>query len=104
MSDSLYGNISDRIAENAHPIVNIITGIFDSSPDSKLLKLSRQERQQHVKILEKLQLSNVDEPHEIIFELLKFYKPYINSEDWDTLVESKTKLGIIHSDSGETDI
>ncbi|HCG6765655.1 hypothetical protein [Vibrio parahaemolyticus] len=103
VADRLCGNISDRVAENAQPIVTIISSIFESSTDHKLLKLSRAERAQQERIFNRLRMNDIEEPHEIIFELLKFYKPYLDSEDWDTLVECKTLLGVIHQEASELD-
>lgn len=102
-ADRLCGNISDRVAENSQPIVEIVSNIFESSTDQKLLKLSRAERGQQEKLFARLRTQSIDEPHEIIFELLKFYKPYLDSEDWDTLVECKTLLGVVHQEAAETD-
>ncbi|EJO2021652.1 hypothetical protein RQY88_004431 [Vibrio vulnificus] len=103
VADRLCGNIADRVAENAQPIVEIISNIFESSTDHKLLKLSRAERRQQEKIFTRLRMNYIEEPHEIIFELLKFYKPYLDSEDWDTLVECKTLLGVVHQEAAELD-
>ncbi len=103
VADRLCGNVSDRIAENAQPIVEIVSNIFESSTDQKLLKLSKAERRQQEKIFSRLRRDDIEEPHEIIFELLKFYKPYLDSEDWDTLVECKTLLGVVHQEAAELD-
>ncbi|WP_240335030.1 hypothetical protein [Vibrio sp. LB10LO1] len=103
VADRLCGNLADPIAENAQPIVEIISNLFESSTDRKLLKLSRAERRQQEKIFTRLRMNDIEEPHEIIFELLKFYKPYLDSEDWDTLVECKTLLGVVHQEFAELD-
>lgn len=103
VADRLCCNISDRFAENAQPIVEIISSVFETATDQKLLKLSRAERSQQEKLFSRLRLNDIEEPHEIIFELLKFYKPYLDSEDWDTIVECKTLLGVIHQETADLD-
>lgn len=96
LSSSLSENMSDNVTGYVEEIVDIICSIFESSSDKDLNKLSNCEQKYRKEYLEKAaEMSAV----ESLFVLLKFYREYVSTRDWDKLVECKTRLEMLHENN-----
>ncbi|WP_138559984.1 hypothetical protein [Pseudoalteromonas phenolica] len=98
VTTSLTGNVSAQVNENCLPIIDIIASIFESSSDDELNKLSTEEKKLRDDVMSKAKAADVEEDGSGLFEILKFYRSSLSSADWDTIVESKTRLQLIHAE------
>ncbi|HHE0526546.1 hypothetical protein P3441_14315 [Vibrio parahaemolyticus] len=99
VSDSINGNIVEVVSEGVNPIIDVVSKIFERSSDSKLLKISKNEKKSYREFIERSGRNQALEAHEVIYELLQFYRKFVSASDWDVLVESKTILSRVNSNS-----
>lgn len=94
LSDKLSESMVDPMSVYSTPIVEVITNLFEKSSDRKLMAISRAEKKNSRAIFEKsLALTNGETAGlNSVFELLKFYKPFLESSQWDVIVENKALL------------
>jgi len=89
-------SLAESLFEHSDIIAGIISHTYESKSDGDLRKISNKEKSLIGKFEKKSRLVKTSK---VLFEYLKFYKTYVNEDDWDTLVECKTLMeAVIDSD------
>ena len=94
----MVNNLAESLFEQSDVIAGIISHTYESKSDGELRKISNKEKSLVDKYNEKAK--SVESP-KVLFELLKFYKPYVTDDDWDTLVECKTIMEAVMTSAEE---
>ncbi len=92
-------NHGDRMLEQVDEISEIITHYYESKSDSELRKISKQEKKEFP--VYDNAANSISDGEKVLFEYLKFYKPDLDSEIWDNLVEAKALLESATSEASE---
>lgn len=82
-------HLADTIVEHSDQIASIIIHSYAKKSDRELRKISIKESKSYKGLMDNVE--GVDSSKKL-FELLKFYKPYIDGDDWDAIVESKALI------------
>jgi len=83
----MVNNLAESLFEQADVIAGIISHTYELKSDSELRKISNKEKKEANSYEERAKA--VKSP-KALFEILKFYRPYVTEGDWDSLVECKT--------------
>ena len=94
----LVNNYADTLFEHCDRIAGVISHTYETKSDKSLRKISNKEKSLNTKYREK---SDSVSAAKALFEYLKFYKAYVEDNDWDTLVECKTLMENVVVDDEE---